>query len=60
MPDVGLVVVFAEGCVQDPVAAVLDAPMLTDVTLECAGRFVEAADVVTNFPTDFVAAELGR
>jgi hypothetical protein len=59
MADVGLVVVFVECGVQDPVAAVLDAPMLTDVTQERGGRFVEAADVVTDFPTDFVAVELG-
>ena len=60
MADVGLVVVFAEGCVQDPVAAVLDAPMLTDVALERGGRFVEAAEVVTDFSADFVAVESGR
>ena len=43
MPDVGLVVVLAECGVQDPVAAVFDAPMLTDVALERTSRFVEAA-----------------
>jgi hypothetical protein len=60
MADVGLVVVFAEGGVQDPVAAVLDAPMLPDVALKRGRGFVEAADVVTHFPADFVAVELGR
>ena len=60
MADVGLVVVFAEGGVQDPVAAVLDAPMLTNVALERGRGFVEAADVVTDFSVDFVAVELSH
>lgn len=60
MPDVGLVVVFTECGVQYPVTTVLDAPMLTDVALERSGRFIEAADIVTNFPADFVTVELGR
>ena len=51
--------VFAEGGVQDPVTAVLDAPMLTDVALKRGGRFVEAAEVVADFPAHFVAVELG-
>lgn len=59
MPDVGLVVLLAECGVQDPVAAVFDAPMLTDVALERTSR-VEAADVVADFPADFVAVKLAR
>lgn len=60
MAGVGLVVVFAEGRVQDPVAAVLDAPVLPDVALKSGGRFVETAEVVAHFPAYLVAVELGR
>ena len=45
MADVGLVVVFAEGGVQNPVAAVFDATMLTNVALERGRGFVEADDL---------------
>lgn len=59
MANGGLVVVSAEYGFQNPVAAVLDTPMLTDVALERGGRFIEAAYAVTDFTADFVTVELG-
>lgn len=59
MADEVFVVVFAECGFQNPVAAVLDTPMLTNLALERGGRFVEGADVVAGFTADFIAVELG-
>lgn len=50
----GLVVVFPEQGVQDPVATVLDGPVVADVGLELGGLYVlEAGDVVMGFDFAF-------
>lgn len=48
--DVGLVVVFPESRVQNPMAAVLDAPVAADGLLEILRILFPAADVVSPFP----------
>ena len=50
---VGLIVIFAKRCVQYPVTAVFDAPVLADVVLLLSGTAFEAADLVANFPCFF-------